>query len=1346
MSDKPLSTVYKKIAIPLRGFKRKHGPIDKPDESDEFGDNGSFVGRSQLRDSLGNLLTKTSGKRGTYLIAGYRGSGKTTLINYVINKYNKEKIKEQKDNKNTDKSPVIKVLLNLGNDSNLTPIRLFYSIANILLDEFRKKQGKIGGINLKLSKTIFRMGMVFPFVILALWVAVYKGNTIAWESNDYISFNVTLLDLFFIPISIFFLYGWFSVGKFFHENKNSLKVESRLKYLIERITFETTGQSTLGNKYIPFSFMKGRKSLPVHAREAEEMLVSIIGDISKVYSDLPYEVMFVFDEIDKLSRFDDVNGRHGKDDSEKINNINHLLGSIKYFITTCNAKFFIIAGRETLDSYYSEKGSNNSLYESLFDTVYEVPSLLTDDGGGVSQTQISTLIEEYLCKTISWNKCNKEINNNNFNLKLYNKYLHEDHKDHNGNHLPPEKCRDLIYQLRSFVSYLTFHSWGNPKRLSALLENFIVTENHVKSNKCSYETFGYDVPESHNQESCDWLSISINDKRSFALASEIFTLFQHHLSREVSKTSDKLTVSALSSLHFLLKLHPYGFTRESLHRMSEAINIYRSPELNTIVDDLLSQILISYIRRVRNGSYRYRFHSGLEQELRYISHVNELESASYNFSLNSMGPVKKMFEKYILDNNELDEVTKTKLYMTLGDICAIEQSYNSAAINYGIAHSLIEKVVKNGDKYDLDSAMLLCELGIKHGDLEERRQNYNHAASIYKGIEAFVEHQITSNELLREAVLSGDSKWDMFKQAAWAGMFLSLKRSPASSIKDVLYLYSKGDPRIFSRKATLSYFMGDLTGAMECYHKVVGNSNPENMNNEKSAYIIGNSLVGLAEVCLLKVSLLNVDPPGQDGNKKSRSEIMDILGQFVIHSSLSAPSKKNYFYNRSPSKDKDYPYRNEFSYNLSLAAKWFKKSGLYINAVVSYIKLINYWTIILDFYVQSDLADKPIVKDKIRKIFREIDRSGKDAVECIVFARQLDSSQFIKTFIIKDQPENLDSDDLVNLVNLFDVLLDDEGSGENLLVESIFWQQSLWAHKLASALCWTNLVRKKLLGKEKSRIDKYPVEMSSFSVRASITMRWVIARDMLNDLMPEKKIIFCKSEPVPKENMVFNPLKYLKLIRKNPKVVVKLEDWGEKLSNEFSVDEENIALQTFYQISRNLYFSLQSIRLISRKNLDLVYPNMAQIYFLQWKTLSMMMTIHIVRDYINDNGACRISSVRSYALEIQRKLIEIDKHFAPNEQIPPTHFDYEHILMRTKSNLLDAMNINDSSSRVRSSILQQKHYCHDDHSDPEFRLDWTLAHMFSPSAYYLLEDIDDTHEQYTALAKGPLCQQYTYGD
>ncbi|KJU85012.1 hypothetical protein MBAV_002794, partial [Candidatus Magnetobacterium bavaricum] len=45
---------------------------------------GRFIGRKRLVDRLTNLLTNDESKSGAYLVTGFRGMGKTSLVNKVI--------------------------------------------------------------------------------------------------------------------------------------------------------------------------------------------------------------------------------------------------------------------------------------------------------------------------------------------------------------------------------------------------------------------------------------------------------------------------------------------------------------------------------------------------------------------------------------------------------------------------------------------------------------------------------------------------------------------------------------------------------------------------------------------------------------------------------------------------------------------------------------------------------------------------------------------------------------------------------------------------------------------------------------------------------------------------------------------------------------------------------------------------------------------------------------------------------------------------------------------------------------------------------------------------------------
>ena len=85
------------------------------------------------------------------------------------------------------------------------------------------------------------------------------------------------------------------------------------------------------------------------------------------------------------------------------------------------------------------------------------------------------------------------------------------------------------------------------------------------------------------------------------------------------------------------------------------------------------------------------------------------------------------------------------------------------------------------------------------------------------------------------------------------------------------------------------------------------------------------------------------------------------------------------------------------------------------------------------------------------------------------------------------------------------------------------------------------------------------------------------------------------------------------------------------------------------------------------------------------------------------------------------------------ERIPPTHFDYESIYLKLCESLDRAASLTDPTNRARTGIFQNKYYCHDDYSDADFAMDYTLAYMNTPSAVFLREKVEKDHNQLKKL-------------
>lgn len=1270
--------IYRSIAIPLEGFEHLHAPHGGSENLDYL-----FVGRKDIIDKLVDLLSSTT-RRGSYLITGYRGAGKTSVINKAIDKYRKGERGKKRE--------ALVVRINLGDNSELTPLNIYYSISTILRDQ------------------LVQEGFIYRLKVLP-----------------------------------------------------ALR---RINELIERMSFEISsarsGSLNHGFRNFGFSFKEDRnkKRLPINAREAEEILSQILQQVQGLNREdkgANRKIVFVLDEIDKLSDSEELSEIHYRrrtdvQELSKIARINTLLGSLKNFVTTADATFFFISGRETLDRYYSEKASSNSLYESLFDCVFEVPSFLTDTGERPRGTRLSSLMEEYVCRRLRPRRDDRAYIKNEdkdfldyYTLKDYHKSL--------KSRLPlNQNVFRGINTLRSFIHYLTFHSWGNPKRLSSIFESFIVPRHQVMRNLERPNSILY-LSEPGN-DARHWLLFSANHQRSFSLASEITTLFQHQLSREVSKISDKLTVSALSSLHFILKLHSYGFTRESLHRMSEAINVHRSPELNTIIDDLLTHVFKSYIRRVRNGIFRYRFNSGFEQELRYISHVTELESATYNFSLDSMKHVKKFFEDILANSDSKDTGVISRSHITLGDMCAIEQSYTAASVHYSSASRILDSLLSE-DRIPANQETLMqyIEAMIKQGDLEERRQNYNHAAAIYFHASRVIEDQCNKDENLQRHLYEGDSKWDLLKQPFWAMCFLSLKRSPSiKAIERPEYLYELNDPRFSYRAANLYFFDGKLDLAITSYSRVMTKSYdlqyPPSLRaklkillkglsspNERDAYLKGKAVVGIAETMLLQKSdeLFNVYrekkrlPAEREQDERERY-FADLLERYLPSSEPPSAFLRGIGANKY------------LDVSFEKAAEVFEQNQLYISAAITHIEAISYYTAILDVFDNSTFKDPERKKNLLnfnQETHKLILEKGLKAIRCIDKARQLETSQGAKTIELYDVHVDGTVESQKNITKLFDMLLGFSEKESYPVSEPVFWQNSLWAHKLAATLCWAHYVKRKIEKEshQYSSDENIPGSLPSilavtgFSVRPGILLCWICARDWSRQYV-EKKLTTLEGKGCEVNGILNNFLE--------PKSKCELTETGRQILDYITTPAEirskagrggiPDALEKAYMIARYLYFAHEFSRKISRKNLDLIFPRLPQLYFAQWKLLLNLISLMLVGNReITKKTSEQLASVRDFSLMLQRAFISLDQELVPEETVAPSHFDYEFIYLRLCESLETSISLVDRTSRAHKNIFQHKYFCHDDHSDPDFRMDYTLAYMFTPRARYLKREIEGTH-------------------
>lgn len=85
MSDYPLSKYSAKIKdvyIELKNYRFFHSPYD------ETATKGRFIGREKVKNRIFSILDRTDVKSGSYLITGFRGMGKTSLVREALDDFN----------------------------------------------------------------------------------------------------------------------------------------------------------------------------------------------------------------------------------------------------------------------------------------------------------------------------------------------------------------------------------------------------------------------------------------------------------------------------------------------------------------------------------------------------------------------------------------------------------------------------------------------------------------------------------------------------------------------------------------------------------------------------------------------------------------------------------------------------------------------------------------------------------------------------------------------------------------------------------------------------------------------------------------------------------------------------------------------------------------------------------------------------------------------------------------------------------------------------------------------------------------------------------------------------------
>jgi Cdc6-like AAA superfamily ATPase len=783
-------THIKDVYIELPDYQFNHSPLYNGTSAM---DEKAFLGRKKITNRLLNILRNSGHKNsGSYLITGYRGMGKTSLVKKVISDYKKEQAKH---------TQVATIEISFA-QSNLNETDILKQITDSLIQISESKTSiriwkaiKLGNLFKVLALMIsfcFYMYFFFclnyerlisqnntaitstyktevPKSIASLTVEALENNKFSWskpfrntkllvhdvfrgpEGNRFYSmiFFMLFAFLFCLTLTYFiliskevlnFLRKHTTAVKSFRkinmkEKFNLLKgsfdeytILKRLKLLSESsnaaITDEDGVQSI--SEQIPFGFIqrKLKKYEIKNSKEIENELIQIFREYALI-KNRSIKFIVVFDELDKVEPalgkgFYDEEIRTGEQNdfsrikANEVRNrkkqIVNILASLKYFITTADAKFIFIAGREMFDAALADITDRESFISSIFHHVIYLDSFLKDKSdtrtGGITD-----IIDDYLATIIL------PPSNTTYSppfLRNFHTYLQ-------NISIAPEEIEKIIFTLQSFITYLTYRSNGSPKKMVKIVEEHIV-ECPEGGKK------GIQIITSRGQSTNPklYLGITYSHQYRFGFINYMFRPFILSQSQSITKYSDTVLVSTQYLIDHILKFHAFAFSIDNLELIPEIITSSKNPLFRQYIKEVIAYLQKGHISETELGLFKYKFKNTTANEVAYLSKIFEDESAAFNFSLDETFHIKQYIINKIKNLHKSQSGTYTAvhensisfLYQVLGDTQYFDQEYDDAAVSFQEA---IQYLNIEGNDYRNEVAYL--RLKLKLGLVYEKRKN-----------------------------------------------------------------------------------------------------------------------------------------------------------------------------------------------------------------------------------------------------------------------------------------------------------------------------------------------------------------------------------------------------------------------------------------------------------------------------------------------------------------------------------------------------------------------------------------------------------------------------------------------
>jgi hypothetical protein len=540
------------------------------------------------------------------------------------------------------------------------------------------------------------------------------ASSILRLGNAFPDLRTDPLDLRVYHLLIFFLQLWLlrrfaAWSGFLPYETLDRRMTRLLEGLSHRLHQESQREGFSLARLVPFyrtaETVERKEGGPFDPRTTELTFLEILEDIQdpatqllqlsrhRISPPVP-EVIFIFDELDKVGISEAVGAIRGESDKggsttgpgtteqQRGQRLHRLFADLKNLLATGEARFLFIGGRNLHDEWLADQSARSPLLTHIFQAEIYLPSLLIDP---ISQPKGLEGVRLYLRSVEQRGEAMARLVQRRRMLpwpvlELERRreaiYLHAPARTLSRRPDPPvlrvtELTTDRIegWQERfhkDLHAFLAYRSVGSLKRLQELVEGFVRPADRIIGSSLGAR-LDFD---------CHHV-LRFNDSEIFRiqLTATIFRSLDPLLSVRIQMRDDKLATGLLYLSDYLLKFHRRAFSLPELERIDELVDVYRAPDLRSVLRQLVFQWSDRYLHRIRNGMYDFRFQSEFAREIEYASRMSELDLAAFNFTLDESKVLKRLYGRRL---ESAEGARALELIAALGELHEFDEEFEVA--------------------------------------------------------------------------------------------------------------------------------------------------------------------------------------------------------------------------------------------------------------------------------------------------------------------------------------------------------------------------------------------------------------------------------------------------------------------------------------------------------------------------------------------------------------------------------------------------------------------------------------------------------------------------------------------